>query len=85
MNDISIPHDYLKWGFHVIGMDSIFAAHDFKTACEKANSINILMIPECFDKSLMTYYPVVFANVFIWDEDLHGGHNPGKTNWEEFF
>lgn len=76
------PHDAYKWGVHIYGPDSFAAAKDFGEATEKAHEINMGFYVDKPDH-MAAFYPVVVAVVFIWDEDLHGTHDPENTDWSD--
>lgn len=76
-------HDSVKWGVHIIGPDTVKAAHNFSHAVEKAREINQSILDSIAIGAFSTeYHPIMFANIFMWP-DSQGNHDPENTDWEE--
>jgi len=76
-------HESVKWGVHIIGPDTVKAAHSFRHAVAKCDDINqkiLNMIEAGFFST--EDYPVMFANVFVWP-DSQWNHKPDETDWDD--
>ena len=76
------PYDNAKWGVCIFGPDETLAASCFEEAVEQAARFNANVAyyskPECNSP----HYPMMWANIFIWDEQKNGPHDPSKSDWD---
>jgi hypothetical protein len=70
-------YDNEKWGVHVIGPDSLMAAESFEEANDRAHQINTSLSKEENDDIM------VYAYLFLWDEQQFGLHAPEETDWSD--
>lgn len=76
-------HESVNWGVHIIGSDTVKAAHSFSHAVSKCAEINQSVLDMIAMGSFSTeYHPIMFANIFIWP-DSQGEHKPDDTDWDD--
>jgi len=73
--------DRTKWGVHVLGPDNIFAAKSFKEAVDKAEEFNKMIQDVIYPVSNSEYHAVIFARIFVWEEQSNCEHKPEETDW----
>ena len=77
-------YDQQTWGIEITGPCNILACESFKFASEYAAKFNDWIVRKIIPESLKDD-PIMFASVFMWDEKVHGEHDPSGVNWDDPF